>query len=127
MVSDTGKRKNRKQRRASGIYRLEPLFRDPETRSLMSKGATHTIDGKLGEYLVVSVPETTTRASAADLERELSKLAKQPVLVVTHNMAFFRAKLLTGKEEAELGKIIEKAETPPPTPPSDGTPFGKGN
>jgi hypothetical protein len=112
-------RRLRKHRRASGIYRLESLFRDSEnwatpdgleTREVLKVGDTvHYIDGKLGDYLIVSVPETTSKASAIQLERELSEVAKKPVLVVTHNIAFLRATMLTGREREELKKKIQEA------------------
>jgi hypothetical protein len=102
-------RRNRKQRRASGVYKLEALFHDAERDALVVKDNTYYIDGRLSDYLVVSVPESTTRASAINLEHELSKLAKKPVLIVTHNMSFLRATLLTAKEKAELTEIIEKS------------------
>lgn len=103
-----GLRRNRKRRRASGIYKLEPLFRDPDKKTLVVEDATHYIEGRVGEHLVVSVPETTTRASAMELESAFAELAKKPVLVVTHNITFLRATLLTSKEELELVEIFEK-------------------
>ena len=102
------KQRARKQK-ASGIYRLEPLFGDAEKDTLTVNETSFHIDGRLGDFLIVSVPVTTTRASAIALERKLTKAAKKPVLVVTHNMTFLRATLLTGKEKAELAKTIAEA------------------
>lgn len=102
-------RHNRKRRKASGIYKLETLFHDAEKQVLKTENSTHYIDGRLGEYLIVSVPETTSRASAIDLEGVLTKIAGKPVLVVTHNIEFMRATLLTARERAELSEIIEHA------------------
>ncbi len=105
----TNGRRHRKRRKASGIYKLETLFRDTEKQALITENSTHYVNGRLGEYLIVSVPETTSRSSAIDLEGVLTKLAKKPVLVVTHNIEFMRATLLTAKERAELSEIIEEA------------------
>jgi hypothetical protein len=46
-----------------------------------------------------------------ELEQKLTEVAKKPVLVITHNMSFMKATLLTGKERAELAEMIEKATT----------------
>lgn len=106
---DLNGRRNRKHRKASGIYKLETLFRDAEKKVLLTENSTHYINGRLGEYLIVSVPETTSRASAVDLESALTKIAKKPVLIVTHNIEFLRATLLSAKERAELAEIIDQA------------------
>lgn len=102
-------RRARKQRKASGIYKLEPLFGNAEKDELTVNDTSFYIDGRLGEFLIVSVPVTTTRASALALEGELKKVTKRPVLVVTHNMSFLRATLLTSKEKAALAKTIAEA------------------
>lgn len=102
-------RRNRKRRKASGIYKLESFFRETDKETLSVQGKTYYINGNLSGYLIVSVPETTTRASAMTLEQELSKVAKKPVLLVTHNMAFLRATILTTEERAELTKLIDRA------------------
>jgi len=103
-------RQSRKHRRASGIYKLEPLFRN-EKCELVAKGEhTYYIDGRIGEYAIVSVPETTSRASALALERGLSELAKKPVLIVTHNMTFMRATLLSREERTELAAAVAEAK-----------------
>lgn len=101
-------RRLRKRRGASGVYKLESLFDGPEG-TLEIAGSEHYIDGKLGSYLIVSVPETTSKASAVELERKLSEVAKRPVLVVTHNITFLRATMLSGKEREELHKKIQEA------------------
>lgn len=105
-------RKNRKRKKASGVYRMEPLYQDADKSELVVGENTYYIDGKLGEFLIVSVPETTTQASAADLEQELAKVAKKPVLVISHNMTFLRATLLSRKELAELMRNAKEPEEP---------------
>jgi hypothetical protein len=104
-------RRSRKQRKTSGIYQLEPLFGDAKKDTLTVNETSFFVDGRIGEYLIVSVPVTTTRASALALEEEFKKVAKRPVLVVTHNMSFLKATLLTGKEKAKLAEEIAKATT----------------
>ena len=104
---------DRKRKRASGVYRLEPMFHDSEKKAVTVKdGKTFYIDGRIGDGLILSVPETTTRASALELEQSVGEIVKKPVLVVTHNMSFLRATLLTADERAELSKVLEEATAP---------------
>ena len=99
------------KRKASGIYKLEPLFKDVENNTLVvDSKTTHYVNGTVSGYLVVSVPETTSRASAIELENQIQKVTKKPVLIVTHNISLLRATMLTGKERAELARIVEKAK-----------------
>ena len=103
-------RPNRKQK-ASGTYRLEPLFDDQEKKTLMLGETTHIIEGKLSDFLIVSLPETTTQAAAMDIERELSKVAKQDVLSISHNMTLLKATLMTGREKKAFAAAVEGQKT----------------
>ncbi len=104
--------KDRKRNRASGVYRLEPMFENSKGVAVTVEGKTFHIDGRLGDCLVLSVPESTTRAAALELEQSIGDVAKKPVLIVTHNMKFLRATLLTAKEKAELAEALKEATTP---------------
>ena len=109
MNLERGRRRERKRRKASGVYRLEALFGDGQKEPVTIKDKTYYVEGRLGEHCIVSVPETTTRASATDLERKLTEIVKKPVLVVTHNMTFLKATLLSGKEQAKIIDEIKKS------------------
>jgi len=58
--------------------------------------------------VVLSVPETTSRASCDRLRDAAVKELRKPVLVVTHNVEFLRATKLS---TAEAARVIKQAET----------------
>lgn len=101
-------RVNRKTKRASGYYRLQPIFGDGDKEPFEIGGVTHVIEGHLDGFAVISVPETTTQAMALDQEHQFAEHLKQPVLIVGHNVTFLKATLMTGKEVAELQKAAEE-------------------
>jgi len=99
-------KRNRRERQSAEVYRLENLFVDEERKRLgLDEG--NYIEGNLAGYVVVSVPETTTYAMAEEIKQKAMVMLKQPVTVITHNIAFLKATKLTPKEAA---KIIKDGE-----------------
>jgi hypothetical protein len=104
--------KNKHRKRGPTLYKVEPIFRDEDAETLVVGEETHRIEGKLAEFLVVSVPETTTEAKAIELEQKLTTLTKgQPVLVISHNIQLMRATPLTRQEKAELKNALKLEQT----------------
>lgn len=110
-------KRNRKERYAAEIYRLTKFVRplDPAVDEAASEavpklaelGEPHNIEGKIGQYIILSVPETCSEDSAASLRDQAMTLLKRPVIVVTHNVMFMQAVRLPPKEAAE---VVREAE-----------------
>jgi hypothetical protein len=89
------------------VYRLVPLLEqyDPEVLSFTTE--EHYIEGKLGQYVVVSVPESCNMARAEEIKAKVMALVKKPVVVFSHNISLLKARRLSSAEAAE---VIRKGE-----------------
>jgi hypothetical protein len=90
---------------------LVPLFRADQRKPLSVEniGLPGEIEGELEGYVVVSIPETETHASARTVRETLSKALGKPILIVTHNVEFLVTKRLPPKEGAKVIKRMEDA------------------
>lgn len=103
-------KRNRKERLAAVVYRVEHLFQPRDSDDAQfSIGQVHHIEGELDDRLIVSVPEITSEAAAAKLQGRLEADYNQPVMVVTHNISLMRAVRLPPKQAAEIIKNAEDA------------------
>jgi hypothetical protein len=93
------------------VYRLEsalePLTEEEMESAVAVQAEKHHIEGKLEDYIVVSVPETTSYEMAEDIKNRVMAVVKRPVCVISHNVSVLRAVKLTPKEAAE---VIKKGE-----------------
>lgn len=89
------------------MYRLVPLLEtyDPDVVSIAAE--EHHIEGKLGQYVVVSVPESCNMARAEEIKAKVMALVKKPVVVFSHNISLLKASRLSSAEAAE---VIRKGE-----------------
>lgn len=86
------------------MYRLENYLQKADEDEIMIEGEVHYIEGCLDNYVIISVPETTSQASAEKIKQEAIKLLNKPVCVITHNIAFVKAVKLSPKEAAAVIK-----------------------
>jgi len=90
------------------VYRLEPLITKPNDRlGFVVEGEVHHIEGELNNYVVVSVPETTSYAQAERIKAEATRLTEKPCCVISHNVTLLRAVKLAPNEAA---KVIKHGE-----------------
>jgi len=89
------------------VYRVEKLFREKDSEELRLNEEVHYIEGEIDDWLVASVPETTSAASAKMTQDRIQAATNRPVLIITHNIEFMRAVKLT---PAEAAKVIGRAE-----------------
>ena len=95
------------------MYRLVPLgLKNEESPddSPLHKSPDHFLEGELEECVIVSVPETSSRAYAADLRNRLEADLQRLVVVVTHNIAFLTAEKLAPLDAARVVKRIEDVQ-----------------
>ena len=97
-------KRNRQERKNAQIYRLESLLSKVDTLGFAVEGEVHHIEGAIDQYVVVSVPETTSYAQAERIKTEAIRLTGKPACVVSHNVTFLRAVKLSPKEAAEVVK-----------------------
>jgi hypothetical protein len=99
------------------VYRFTPLFRDQEKKTLEARPDTF-VEGEIGDYLIVSVPETLTTASAKMVRDQAMEAFKRPVMIITHNVEFVRVEKLSTAEATRLLREIDEMTHPkPPAPP----------
>lgn len=67
-------------------------------------GEGHFVEGSIGQYVIVSVPPTTTVRAAEEVKARVMQLTKKPVCVITHNVSLLRAVRLTASEAAAVIK-----------------------
>ena len=89
------------------MYRLEPLLKVVDVLGFAVQGEVHHIEGELDNYVVVSVPETTSYAQAERIKVEATRLTEKPCCVISHNVNFMRAVRLSPKEAAKVIKAGE--------------------
>ena len=63
------------------------------------------IEGRLEDHVVISVPPTMTERSVRELLENLSKKISAPVIVVTHNISFLKARRMTAREVSLITHI----------------------
>jgi hypothetical protein len=74
---------------------------------LQVENEDHYIEGKLGQYVVVSIPESCNEFRANEIKNKVMSLVKRPVVVMTHNISLLKASKLSSSEAAE---VIRKGE-----------------
>lgn len=87
------------------FYCVEPLSEDGgEHSDLEVAGQLHpyVVEGSLADFVVVSVPETVSASVAREIVEQLQTQMKKPVMVITHNVMFMRARRLTRREMADV-------------------------
>lgn len=89
------------------MYKLEALFGEDDEQVLRVHDESYYIEGEIDEWLVISVPETTRIEEVQAFKKGLEQGTRRPVLVVTHNISFMRARKLTPNEAAD---VIRRAE-----------------
>ncbi len=128
-------KRNRQQRRASTVFRLESIFRPRPDRSPLSeadleKAPAHHILGELEDVIFVSVPETTSYHSCERLKEMLDAAykSKKQVVIVTHNIELLKItkldpgtaaaviKKFQGGEVSDRCDLCGRAEEKEPTP-----------
>lgn len=67
----------------------------------------YSVQGELDDYIIVSVPTTTSQNAAESLRKRLTEAVQRPVILVTHNIHFLRARKMSS---AEARKTIKRAE-----------------
>ena len=84
------------------MYRLTPVLEkfDPEILDIVNQD--HYIEGKLGQYVVVSVPESCNMVRAEEIKEKIMALVKKPVVVMSHNITLLKAVKLSASEAAEV-------------------------
>lgn len=106
-------KRNRQERRAASVYRVEPLFDGPGEKLLLNDVSPYIIEGELdgqfGEFLIVSVPESTPVATAEAIKAEVLKATGKRVMVIAHNTLFMRAVKLSSSEGADVIKRVEES------------------
>lgn len=90
-----------KRKRENALYALTPLLRNGE---VLEEAPVFTLRGSIDQYRIVSVPETTSAATVREMGKELQRILKKPVIVVTHNTEFLKVKRITGKEASKIMK-----------------------
>ena len=100
-------KRNRSERRRAEVYRLVPLLDHDDPDLLEQHAPDHVIEGKLGEYVVVSVPESCNMARADEIKEQVMAVVKRPVVVMSHNISLLKAVKLSASEAAEC---IRKGE-----------------
>lgn len=88
------------------MYRVEPLLDRDNIKDLPDWPESH-IEGQLGNYLVVSVPVTTSFSKLAEIRQKMMEVTGGPVLVITHNMSLLKATKLPPKEASQVIKNAE--------------------
>ena len=90
------------------MYRLEPLLEkaDPDVIAVVNQ--THHIEGQLGQYVVVSVPECCNLERAEQIKNQVMELVKKPVVVLSHNISLLKAVKLSPSEAAQVIKQGEE-------------------
>jgi hypothetical protein len=99
---------NRQQRRSADVYRVVPLYESEDRKKLEPSDQELYIVGELGEHLVVSVPETTSAASAQRLTQAIWESEQRKTLVITHNVTFLKIQKCSASESAKIVKIAEE-------------------
>jgi hypothetical protein len=67
----------------------------------------HYVEGRFGDYVVVSVPESCNMARAEEIREKVMALVKRPVVVLSHNISLLKVTRLSSSEAAE---VIRKGE-----------------
>lgn len=97
------------------MYSLSPLLRRPDG-ALETGVENASVEGEIEDALVVSLPPAASHAFCRQVMIDLTKRFGRPVLVVTHNTAFLKARKLPAAEAAKLLKATRPA--PPAKEPT---------
>lgn len=102
-------RRLRSQNKMS-YYRLESIATVdpnglPDKEALQSCGE-FDITGKIEDHLIVSVSPSMSERSVTELLEKLGKVVEQPVVVVSHNVAFLRASKMSGKDAMKVAERV---------------------
>jgi hypothetical protein len=65
--------------------------------------------GELYKHILVSVPATTSKNAAIELQTQLETQLKKPVIILTHNISVLSARLLDSQETKFLRKQLARA------------------
>jgi len=106
-----GAGRNRRQRMAATVYRLEPVFAEGSDQE--SAGVHWHQEGAIDGCLIVSVPETTSLASCQRLHDELASKFGD-VCVISHNMTLLKAIQLRPGDAARVIGELERRAAPEP-------------
>jgi hypothetical protein len=101
-------KRNRQERRAADIYKMTSYFQDSPDGPLRVAEVDHYIEGFIGDYLIISVPETTSINAMERIKAQLQAKLECPILVCSHNMEFMKVQKLTPQEAA---RVIKRAES----------------
>lgn len=104
------KKANQLQRKLHTVYQLVPLASPPGVNPFdapLLPAEDYSVQGELDDYIIVSVPTTTSQNAAESLRKRLTEAVQRPVILVTHNIHFLRARKMSS---AEARKTIKRAE-----------------
>ena len=91
------------------FYKLVAVSHE-KTDGSFTEGTEFEVEGSIEDHVIVSVPTSMKERSVRELLEKLSKEISSPVIVVTHNISFLKAKKMTPKEVAELARKNTDAE-----------------
>jgi hypothetical protein len=98
--------RNRKQRRSADIYKVVPYMYN-QANELVPMGE-YNIEGEIGDWLVVSVPEEMSASYAGKIRDDLMKRLSKPVMILSHNIQFCSVQKLGSGEAARLVADMER-------------------
>lgn len=109
-------KRNRQQRRAATMYKLENIFRSQPSNSPLSEAdlevaPPHYLEGEVDGVVFVSVPMTTSHHSCERLRDMLSMAFKgKQIMIITHNIELLKATKLDPSETATVIRRIEELQ-----------------
>ena len=104
MVSRKVKKKN-----SVSFYQVEALGKDGKSpcEGIPSRDAGFEIEGEIEDHIIISVPPSMSERAAQEMLKKLSETISSPVIVITHNIEFLKARKLGYNEFMELSKRKE--------------------
>ena len=110
-----------KRNQSMAIYQLEPLGIKGQSGPLsdgpLESCGEYIIQGEIKDHVIVSVPLTMTQRSAMELTTKLRDTLDKPVILVTHNMHFLKARKLSFKDAVVVNKRTESKNVKTDTDP----------
>ena len=91
------------------MYKLKKLFLDKDRRAVVTEdGETLYIEGELEQWLIVTVPPSTSVSMSEMVRDKMTKVTDRPVLVLTDNIDFLVPQRISPIKAAELIREYEK-------------------
>ena len=121
-----GSKRNSSKNKIS-YYQLDAIgVENPDGNPAMdalSDDNTFEIGGEIEDHLIISVSPLMSHRAVEELLKKLSEFVTRPIIVVTHNIHFLKARKLKHKESVQIAQRVKGQVDESPEP--EGNPMGR--